>query len=665
MDGDRKIVNNDEGDDSESEGVIELSVNDLRNAFRNRNQGAPKKEGIPQKSEKEESRSEFLEGGDKAAMNWNSGAMFGGFSAASGSEGSAFSGTSPALSMVDGDEKIDTSKLDAELAKMKTTIGGGASHHRDTITSENAVQPSVALPREGQGNRGNQNLETNSGISHGDRGNTLGNDRNVMNEESLRDTEQGNGEVVDGETSEAFDGESDNNAWEDRSEDGDGEDDASEGSDGDEATASAVDDEDEDGDGEDDASEGSDGDEATASAVDDEDEDGDGEDDASEGEGSDGDEATASAVDDEDEDGDGEDDASEGNDGDEATASAVDDDEEDGDGKDDASEGEGSDGDEATASAVDDGDEDGDGENDASEGNDGDEATASAVDDDDEDGDGENDASEGNDGDEATVSAVDDENEDGDGENDASEGNDGDEATVSAIDNEDGDGNESKEASDVKETDNAGIVGEAGDANKGTGSTALPTHESSNSGQIAAAAAAAAAATAVAAATAAAVATRGSDQKQEDAKAAEVKVGKNDPDPHFAEQLIDNVHTNESAPQAGTPTAQHVPPLSPPRVDYRRPPIASFDRQVALPKATEVHSAVPVEKMPIVLTFETGRQRITFGELEKIKEGYTFECANPIDAPVTIFANDIPIGIGELLDVEGRIGVRIIEFYDK
>jgi type III secretion protein Q len=69
--------------------------------------------------------------------------------------------------------------------------------------------------------------------------------------------------------------------------------------------------------------------------------------------------------------------------------------------------------------------------------------------------------------------------------------------------------------------------------------------------------------------------------------------------------------------------------------------------------------------MPIILTFETGRQKITIGELEKIKAGYTFECANPVGAPVTICANDTPIGIGELLDVDGRIGVRIIEFYNK
>jgi type III secretion protein Q len=69
--------------------------------------------------------------------------------------------------------------------------------------------------------------------------------------------------------------------------------------------------------------------------------------------------------------------------------------------------------------------------------------------------------------------------------------------------------------------------------------------------------------------------------------------------------------------------------------------------------------------MPIILTFETGRQKITLGELEKVKAGYTFECGNPVNTPVTICANDTPIGTGELLDVDGRIGIRIIEFYNK
>jgi type III secretion protein Q len=108
-----------------------------------------------------------------------------------------------------------------------------------------------------------------------------------------------------------------------------------------------------------------------------------------------------------------------------------------------------------------------------------------------------------------------------------------------------------------------------------------------------------------------------------------------------------------------------VPPLAAQSIDYQKPSIEELKKQPVLEKTTAAPGAIPVEKMPIILTFETGRQKITLGELEKVKAGYTFECGNPVNTPVTICANDTPIGTGELLDVDGRIGVRIIEFYNK
>jgi type III secretion protein Q len=108
-----------------------------------------------------------------------------------------------------------------------------------------------------------------------------------------------------------------------------------------------------------------------------------------------------------------------------------------------------------------------------------------------------------------------------------------------------------------------------------------------------------------------------------------------------------------------------VSPLATQNVDYQTPPVPELEKHPTIPKKQTQNGPIAVEKMPIILTFETGRQKITIGELEKIREGYTFECANPTNAPVTICANDTPIGTGELLDVDGRIGVRIIEFYNK
>ncbi|MDR0595234.1 MAG: FliM/FliN family flagellar motor switch protein, partial [Puniceicoccales bacterium] len=64
----------------------------------------------------------------------------------------------------------------------------------------------------------------------------------------------------------------------------------------------------------------------------------------------------------------------------------------------------------------------------------------------------------------------------------------------------------------------------------------------------------------------------------------------------------------------------------------------------------------------VTLTFETGRQKMTLGELETIRNGYTFVCENPIEGPVEIRANGTLIGYGQLVDVEGKFGVQITEF---
>ncbi|MDR0728203.1 MAG: FliM/FliN family flagellar motor switch protein [Puniceicoccales bacterium] len=70
-----------------------------------------------------------------------------------------------------------------------------------------------------------------------------------------------------------------------------------------------------------------------------------------------------------------------------------------------------------------------------------------------------------------------------------------------------------------------------------------------------------------------------------------------------------------------------------------------------------------VAQMPIRLTFEVGRQSIRLGDLESLQEGFLFEGGNPMDASVDICANGQLIGKGSLLNIEGRIGVRVTEIF--
>lgn len=137
------------------------------------------------------------------------------------------------------------------------------------------------------------------------------------------------------------------------------------------------------------------------------------------------------------------------------------------------------------------------------------------------------------------------------------------------------------------------------------------------------------------------------------------------PDPDFAENLTKTASDDTVAPQTEAPTTQYVEAIEADQIHYKEPAITELHKHPILEKRTNGESALSVDRMPIELTFETGRSKITIGELERIKEGYTFECANPVNTPVIIRANDTPIGTGELLDVDGRIGVRVIEFYNK
>ncbi|MDR3143324.1 MAG: FliM/FliN family flagellar motor switch protein [Puniceicoccales bacterium] len=70
-----------------------------------------------------------------------------------------------------------------------------------------------------------------------------------------------------------------------------------------------------------------------------------------------------------------------------------------------------------------------------------------------------------------------------------------------------------------------------------------------------------------------------------------------------------------------------------------------------------------VAQMPVHVTFEVGRQSIRLGDLESLQEGFLFEGGNPVDASVNICANGQLIGKGSLLNIEGRIGVRVTEIF--
>jgi flagellar motor switch protein FliN len=69
-----------------------------------------------------------------------------------------------------------------------------------------------------------------------------------------------------------------------------------------------------------------------------------------------------------------------------------------------------------------------------------------------------------------------------------------------------------------------------------------------------------------------------------------------------------------------------------------------------------------INNIPITLEFEIGRKTLTLGELKTIQTGYAFELDAKIERPVSIIANGKNIATGEIIKIEDKIGVRILEF---
>jgi type III secretion protein Q len=66
-----------------------------------------------------------------------------------------------------------------------------------------------------------------------------------------------------------------------------------------------------------------------------------------------------------------------------------------------------------------------------------------------------------------------------------------------------------------------------------------------------------------------------------------------------------------------------------------------------------------LDKLPVRLQFDLGERVIPFSEVQTLGPGYVLELGREIRRAVTIRANGYVIGEGELVDIDGRIGVSI------
>jgi type III secretion protein Q len=70
-----------------------------------------------------------------------------------------------------------------------------------------------------------------------------------------------------------------------------------------------------------------------------------------------------------------------------------------------------------------------------------------------------------------------------------------------------------------------------------------------------------------------------------------------------------------------------------------------------------------IHEVPIRISFDLGHTSLTLGKLQSLQTGEVLNLARTVDEYVTIRANGSAIGTGQLVDIDGRLGVSISKLH--
>jgi len=72
-----------------------------------------------------------------------------------------------------------------------------------------------------------------------------------------------------------------------------------------------------------------------------------------------------------------------------------------------------------------------------------------------------------------------------------------------------------------------------------------------------------------------------------------------------------------------------------------------------------------VDDLPVRITFSLGERNVTLGDLRRLQLGAVFDLDKPLNSgPVSIRANGRLLGVGDLVSIDGRVGVAVRELGD-
>ncbi len=70
-----------------------------------------------------------------------------------------------------------------------------------------------------------------------------------------------------------------------------------------------------------------------------------------------------------------------------------------------------------------------------------------------------------------------------------------------------------------------------------------------------------------------------------------------------------------------------------------------------------------INQIPVQLSFDLGQKTLSFNEVKQLRPGYVIDLTQALPEVVQIRAQNKLIGTGELVDISGRIGIRILSLF--
>lgn len=70
-----------------------------------------------------------------------------------------------------------------------------------------------------------------------------------------------------------------------------------------------------------------------------------------------------------------------------------------------------------------------------------------------------------------------------------------------------------------------------------------------------------------------------------------------------------------------------------------------------------------LNQIPVQLTFDVGNHTLSFNEIKQLRPGYVIELSSAFPEVVQIRSQNKLLGTGELVDINGRVGIRILSIF--